>query len=73
MLAARVEETTPEPFTMADERYAGLKQYLTSTEALGMEAADLERELGKRGLKLLQDMLQAHLDTRGPGEVARWA
>ena len=70
MLAARAEETTPEPFTMADERYTGLKQYLTSAEALGMEAADLERELGKRGLKLLRDMLQAHLDTRGPGEVA---
>ena len=70
MLAARVEETTQEPFTMADEGYTGLKQYLSSAEARGMEAADLERELGKRGQELLRRLLQAHLDTRGPGEAA---
>lgn len=70
MLAARVPiETPPEPFTKADAHYAGMKQYLTSPEAREMSESDLERELEKRGQELLRQLLQAHLQARGPGEA----
>ena len=70
MLAAQVPIETPaDPFADADEHYAGVKQYLASSEARQMSESDLERELAKRGQELLRRLLQAHLEARGPGDA----
>ena len=35
-----------------------------------MSESDLERELHRRGQELIRQLLQGHLDQRGPGEAA---
>ena len=57
------------PFAVAREVYAGLEGYLDSVEAENMSHSDLEREVEKQGRELLRELLQAHLDARGPGEA----
>lgn len=69
MLAARVDVPT-DPYAMADARYTDVKQYLASGKARALSESALERELEQRGHELLRQLMQAHLDTRGPGEVA---
>ena len=59
----------PEPYDDADEGYGQLKEYLASAKAQKMTHSDLERELQTRGKALLRKLFQAHLDSRGPGEV----
>jgi hypothetical protein len=56
-------------FSGPDETYTGVKTYLESKEALRMNHSDLERELAVQGKELLRQLLQAHLDLRGPGEA----
>jgi hypothetical protein len=70
VLTVRVPSEAPaDPFTDADACYAGVKQYLASSEARQMSESDLERELQKRGQELLRQLLQAHLEARGPGDA----
>lgn len=64
-LAAELES----PFSTAREAYDGLEGYLDSAEARDMSHSDLERKLEKQGRELLRQLLQAHMDARGPGEV----
>jgi len=71
MLAVRVAETALESYAMADDRYQEIKRYLCSLEAHDKDASDVEREIKQRCLKLMRDLLQANLDTRGPGEAVR--
>jgi hypothetical protein len=53
----------------ADETYGGLKHYLNSQEALRMDHRELERALTTKGQELIRQLLQSHLDLRGPGEA----
>jgi hypothetical protein len=62
---ARIEE----PFAAAREEYREIEAYLGSKETRGMRHSDLERELEKRGRELMRQLLQAHLEVRGPGEA----
>ncbi len=57
------------PYVEADDEYRGLVSYLNSGEARDMSHSELERELETKGRELLRKLLQAHLDTRSPGET----
>jgi len=58
------------PFYEADMNFDDLKSFLLSREAGSLSHSDLEREIEEKGRELLRTLLQAHLDQRGPGEVA---
>ena len=61
----------PDPvYAEADATFAQTKAYLSSREAQQMRESDLERELHRRGQELIRQLLQGHLDQRGPGEAA---
>ena len=54
----------------AKTTFAETIAYLSSREAQQMSESDLERELHRRGQELIRQLLQGHLDQRGPGEAA---
>lgn len=56
-------------FAAAREQYASLERFLVSDEAQDKTHSELERELEKKGMELLRQLYQAHLDLRGPGEA----
>lgn len=58
-----------QPFSVAAEKFAELVDHLQSAGAQKMTHSELERELEEKGRELLRTLLQAHLDTRGPGEA----
>ena len=57
-------------YAEAKTTFAETIAYLSSREALQMSESDLERELHRRGQELIRQLLQGHLDQRGPGEAA---
>lgn len=59
-----------EPFAQARAQFGALEAFLGSKEACGLSHSELERELDQRGRELLRQLLQAHLEVRGPGEAA---
>ena len=63
-------ERVADPFAEARAEFEGLEAFLGSQEACSMTHSDLERELEKRGRELLRQLLQAHLEVRGPGQAA---
>lgn len=54
-------------YDQARESFEHMVGYLDSAEANTMTHSELERELEKRGRELMRQMLQEHLDRRGPG------
>ncbi len=68
-MSARPAPVT-EVFAAAREQYANLERYLVSDEAQGQTHSELERELEKKGMELLRQLYQAHLQLRGPGQAA---
>jgi hypothetical protein len=62
----------PEPDAFAEPRaeFEGIESFLKSQEAHEMSHSDLERELEKRGRELMRQLLQSHLEVRGPGKTA---
>ena len=58
------------PFCEANMNFDDLKSFLLSQEAEELSHSDLEREIEGKGRELMRLLLQAHLDQRGPGEVA---
>lgn len=58
------------PFAEAEAKFAALVGQLQSAEAQAMTHSELERELEEKGRELLRSLLQAHLDTRGPGAAS---
>ncbi len=58
------------PFTEAEEKFEELVGYLTSGESRALTHSELERELEARGRELVRTLLQAHLDTRSPGQAS---
>ncbi|MGH8634551.1 MAG: ISKra4 family transposase [Burkholderiales bacterium] len=61
--------TDENPFAQSQGVFDELTKRLSSREALEMTHGDLERLLDKDGRELLRQLLQDHLDLRGPGEV----
>jgi hypothetical protein len=57
-------------FAQARESFAAIETYLGSKEACSLRESDLERELEKRGRELMRQLLEAHIEVRGPGEAA---
>ena len=57
-------------YAEAKTTFAQTMAYLSSREAQQMSESDLERELHRRGQELIRQLLQGHLDQRGPGEAA---
>lgn len=60
----------PAPFAAARAEFGALEAFLGSPEACRLTHSELERELEQRGRELLRQLLQAHLEVRGPGEAA---
>lgn len=52
----------------AREDFEKIVDDLDAVEAASMSHSDLERELEKRGRELMRQLLQEHLDRRGPGQ-----
>src|SRR5438128_701044 len=57
-------------FAPARESFGEIEAFLGSKEACSLRESDLERELEKRGRELMRQLLQAHIEVRGPGEAA---
>jgi hypothetical protein len=57
------------PFARSGQVFEVLTKRLASREVLGMTHGDLERLLDKDGRELIRQLLQDHLDLRGPGEA----
>jgi len=69
-MAIQARATTDEnPFAASDRGFADLKDRLTSPEVLAMDHGELERLLDHDGRALLRQLLQDHLDLRGPGDA----
>ena len=67
--AHRAALRDPVPYA-AEAAFAEAKAFLCSREARQMSESDLERELHRRGQKLVHKLLQGHLEQRSPREVA---
>jgi hypothetical protein len=57
------------PFARSESVFGELTKRLAGREALAMTHGDLERLLDKDGRELIRQLLQDHLDLRGPGEA----
>ena len=66
----RIDLPSPAPCAAADAVFADAKAFLASNEARQMSESELERELHRRGQKLVRKLLQGHHDQRSPGQVA---
>jgi hypothetical protein len=56
-------------FAAAEQEFAELITFLRSPEAGSLKHSDLERILEEKGRELMRQLLQAHLDQRGPGQA----
>ena len=66
----RIDLPSPAPCVAADAVFADAKAFLSSNEARQMSESELERELHRRGQKLVRKLLQGHHDQRSPGQAA---
>ena len=66
----RIDLPSPAPCATADAVFADAKAFLSSNEARQMSESELERELHRRGQKLVRKLLQGHHDQRSPGQAA---
>ncbi len=57
-------------FVAAEQEFDKITTFLRSQEASSLTHSDLERTLEAQGRELMRKLLQAHLDTRRPGEAA---
>ena len=65
-----IDLPSPAPCVAADAVFADAKAFLSSNEARQMSESELERELHRRGQKLVRKLLQGHHDQRSPGQAA---
>ena len=67
MGALALDQLPEAAYDQARKSFEHIVGYLDSAEANTMTHSDLERELEKRGRELMRQLLQEHLDRRGPG------
>lgn len=70
-LAAIQEDIAPTFFANAEQNFYSLINTLKSRHTASMEFSDLEKLIDNDGRELLRLLLQAHVDSRGDGEVGR--
>jgi len=58
-----------ESYVMARRKFEEVLKYLDSKQADELTHSVLERELEKQGRELMRQLLQEHLDARGPGKA----
>lgn len=63
-------QPSQDPYDMARSDLESIIGFLKSSEAGKLTHSGLEEVLNQRGRELLRQLLQAHLDARGPGEAA---
>lgn len=68
-MSAALAVVERDSFAAADACYGGLVKFLKSGEAVELTESQLERTLEQRIRELARELLQAHLDSRGPGEA----
>jgi hypothetical protein len=56
-------------FADAEQEFGKITTFLCSQEAYSLNHSDLERMLDEKGRELIRQLLQAHLNSRGPGEA----
>jgi hypothetical protein len=56
-------------FAAAEQEFDTITSFLRSKEASSLTHSDIERILDVQGRELMRKLLQAHLDTRSPGEA----
>jgi len=66
IIPEKAEERSP--FTLADERYQGIKNRLVSAEMQGMTHSELENALEVEGRELMRLLLQDHITLRAKQE-----
>ena len=69
MEALSLQEHLSAAFSRSEEKLGEITDFLGGQEALRLEHGELERRLGQMGLGLMCQLMQDHLDLRGPGEV----
>jgi len=57
-------------FAAAEQVFGNIKTFLCSQEASSLTHSDLEPMLDEKGRELIRQLLQAHLNLRGPGAAA---
>jgi hypothetical protein len=56
------------PFTASRSKFEQLINRLSSSEVLTMTHSEIEQQLKRDGFEVLRQLMQDHLDLRGPGE-----
>lgn len=67
MSAALAMSSFERPYGKGRQYFESIVSFLDSREGSEMDLSELERELKKRGLELMRQLLQEHLDSRSPG------
>jgi hypothetical protein len=69
MSAALALSSLERSYMKGRQYFEGIVSLLDSRKGSEMNLSELERELKKRGLELMRQLLQEHVDSRGPGLV----
>ena len=69
MSAALALSAIERSYSKGRQYFEGIVSLLDSRKGNEMNLSELERELKKRGLELMRQLLQEHVDRRGPGLV----
>ncbi len=68
--AVATVETAEDRFHMARDDFESIIELLRSSETRELNHREVEDLLDTRGRELMLKLLQAHIDSRGPGEAA---
>jgi hypothetical protein len=68
MNAALAMSSFERSYDKGRQYFENIVSFLDSREGSEMDLSQLERELKKRGLELMRQLLQEHLDSRSPGQ-----
>jgi hypothetical protein len=67
MNAAVAMSSFERPYSKGRQYFESIVSFLDSRKGSEMNLSELERELKKRGLELMRQLLQEHVDSRSPG------
>ena len=68
MSAAVAMSSFERPYGQGRQYFESIVSFLDSRKGSEMDLSQLERELKKRGLELMRQLLQEHMDSRSPGQ-----
>lgn len=70
MSAALARLPEEDEFTMAENKFAHLVEFLRSRDSRELNHAELEVTLTEQSRELMRELFQAHVNSRGPGPAA---